>query len=120
LKAAAELKAKGIAEVIVYCVNDGAVMTAWAKQQGIAGSMLTFLADPTGKFTRKVGMVMKHPGPFSVLGNRRCKRFVLVVDKGEVKVVKVSEAEDDPAGDADAEGPVTKETLVETILPLIE
>jgi len=26
-----ELKAKGISEVIVYCVNDMAVMEAWAK-----------------------------------------------------------------------------------------
>ena len=28
-----ELKAKGISEVIVYCVNDMAVMEAWAKDQ---------------------------------------------------------------------------------------
>ena len=32
------LKALGIDEVIVYCVNDGAVMTAWKKDQGLAGS----------------------------------------------------------------------------------
>jgi peroxiredoxin len=29
------LKAKGIEKVYVYCVNDGAVMTAWAKDQKI-------------------------------------------------------------------------------------
>jgi phage terminase small subunit len=28
-----ELKAKGISEVVVYCVNDMAVMEAWAKAQ---------------------------------------------------------------------------------------
>ena len=35
------------------------------------------------------------------LGNTRCKRFALIVDKGVVKHVGVSESADDPAGDAD-------------------
>jgi hypothetical protein len=30
----------------VFCVNDGAVMQAWAKDQGIEGSNITFLGDP--------------------------------------------------------------------------
>jgi peroxiredoxin len=29
----------------VFCVNDGAVMMAWAKDQKIEGSNITFLAD---------------------------------------------------------------------------
>jgi len=119
LKNQAELKAKGVAEVIVYCVNDGAVMAAWAKSQGVEGSMVTFLADPQGKLTKRLGMVLRHPGPMSVLGNPRCKRFVCVVDNCEVKAVLISEAEDDPAGDNNSDGPITKITCVENVLTLL-
>jgi 2-Cys peroxiredoxin 5 len=110
------LKAKGISDVYVYCVNDGAVMTGWAKDQGVVGSMITFLGDPTGEFTRQVGMVITHEGPCGVLGPNRCKRFCLVVDDGKVTHVALSEAEGDPAGDNDANGPVIALTKVETIL----
>jgi len=115
----AELKEKGIAEVLVYCVNDGAVMKGWAKDQGVEGSIVRFLADTRCQFTRKIGMSMLHPGPKGALGNIRCKRFVLVVDDGVVKNVEVSEAEGDPAGDNEPEGPVTAKTRVEHVLTLL-
>jgi len=115
----AELKEKGIAEVLVYCVNDGAVMQAWAKDQGVEGSIIRFLADTRCQFTRKIGMSMLHPGPKGALGNIRCKRFVLVVDDGEVKNVEVSEGPDDPAGDNEPEGPITAKTRVEHVLTLL-
>jgi len=114
-----ELKQKGIDEVLVYCVNDGAVMKAWAKDQKVEGSIIRFLADTRCQFTRKIGMSMLHPGPKGALGNIRCKRFVLVVEDGVVKNVEVSEALDDPAGDNDPEGPVTAKTRVEHILTLL-
>lgn len=114
-----ELKGKDVDEVIVYCVNDGAVMKGWAKDQGIEKSMITFMADPQCKLTRKLGMVLNHPGPKEVLGNLRCKRFVVVVEDGEVKAVEISEAEGDPAGDNEPEGPVTAKTRVEHILTLV-
>jgi len=95
------LKAKGIDEVIVYAVNDGAVMEAWAKDQGVAGSMITFLADPKSELTEALGVVLDHPGPMSVLGNPRCKRFAIYADDGVIKTFNVSEGPDDPAGDAD-------------------
>lgn len=119
LSKAAELKAKGVDEVIVYCVNDGAVMKAWAKDQKVEGSMIRFLADTSCKFTRKIGMSMLHKGPKEALGSIRCKRFVLVVDDGEVKNVEVSEGPDDPAGDNEPDGPVTAKTRVEHILTLL-
>jgi len=119
LKRQDELKAKGVAEVIVYCVNDGAVMKGWAKDQEIEGSMITFMADPQCRLTRKLGMTLRHPGPMGVLGNPRCKRFVLVVDNCEVKAVEISEAEGDPAGDNEPEGPVTAKTRVEHVLTLL-
>lgn len=100
-------------------MNDGAVMTGWAKDQKIEGSMITFLADTRCEFTRAVGMVMNHPGPMQALGNERCKRFVLIVDDGVVSHVEVSEAEGDPAGDANPEGPVSARTMVDHILTLL-
>jgi 2-Cys peroxiredoxin 5 len=71
------LKAKGIDEVLVYCVNDGAVMSGWAKDQGVEGTMITFLGDTRSELTRALGMVLDDPGPMGVLGNPRCKRFCM-------------------------------------------
>jgi len=94
-----ELKEKGISDVIVYCVNDGAVMTAWAADQGIEDSIITFLGDPRSELTEALGLVLDHPGPMSVLGNKRCKRFSMFIDDGIIKTINVAAAEDDPAGD---------------------
>jgi 2-Cys peroxiredoxin 5 len=52
LKKQGSLKAAGIDEVIVYCVNDGAVMDGWAKDQMVEDSMITFLADPRSELTQ--------------------------------------------------------------------
>jgi 2-Cys peroxiredoxin 5 len=93
------LKEAGIDEVIVYCVNDGAVMTAWGKDQGIEDSMVKFFGDPSGEFTKAVDMEMTHPGPVSVGIIGRCKRWAMHVVDGEVKGVAVAESEFDPAGD---------------------
>ena len=103
----------------MYCVNDGAVMDAWAKDQNVAGSMVTFLADTRCELSEALDVVMTHPGPMGVLGNPRCKRFVLVVDDGAVTPVEVSEADGDPAGDNEPDGPVTAKTRVEHILTLL-
>lgn len=119
LKRQDELKAKGVDEMVVYCVNDGAVMKGWAKEQGVEGSLITFMADPQCKLTRKLGMMMRHPGPMALLGNPRCKRFVLVLDNLEVKAVEVSEAEGDPAGDNEPQGPVTALTRIDHVLTLL-
>jgi len=80
--------------------------------------MVTLMADTKGIFTRKLGLLMTHPGPKSVLGTYRCKRFAMVVDDLEVKALEISEAEDDPAGDNDPAGPVTAKTLPEHVLTL--
>ena len=41
-----ELKELGIDEIIIFCVNDGAVMKAWAKDQGIGEDYYTMMGDP--------------------------------------------------------------------------
>jgi len=109
-----KLKAAGIDEVIVYCVNDAAVMTAWGENQGIEGSMVTFMGDPAGDFTKACGMEMTHPGPPSVGIIGRCKRWAMHVVDGVVKYVAVSEGENDPAGDDNPEA-----TLVPAMLKAI-
>ena len=88
--------------MIIYSVNDGAVMDAWAENQGVDQSdkgLLTMMGDPSGAVTRSLGMVLNHPGPMAVLGYERCKRFALYIVDGVVKVERVAEADDDPAGD---------------------
>ena len=49
-------------QVFVYCVNDAAVMQFWAKDQRIANSGITFLADTGGQLTRALDMVLDAPG----------------------------------------------------------
>lgn len=106
--------------MLVYCINDGAVMKGWAKDQGVNGSMITFLADTRGEFTKALGMFMiDHPGPKEALGNRRCKRFALICNDGIVTHVEVSEAPDDPAGDNEPDGAITARTRVENILEVL-
>jgi len=75
-------------------------MTGWAKNQGISGSIVTFLGDPRSELTQALGLVLDHPGPMSVLGNPRCKRFSMLIDNGVIKSINVAAAEDDPAGDS--------------------
>jgi 2-Cys peroxiredoxin 5 len=109
------LEEAGIDMVYVFCVNDGAVMTAWKKDQGLAGSdIIEFLADSHAELTEALGLVLteapggeqtkpydKYSGPNNALGNhtKRCKRSAMFVVDGVLKVFQIAEAEDDPAGD---------------------
>ena len=63
--------------------------------------MITFLADTRREFTEAMDLVMDHPGPKSVLGNLRSKRFAFYAEDGVIKTLNVSEGPDDPAGDTD-------------------
>ena len=90
-------------------------MDAWAADQKIEGSMLTFLADPRSEVTQELGMILDHPGPISKLGYNRSKRFAMYIDNGTIKAVKVAEGgpmgEEDPAGDDFPE-----ESLIEAMI----
>ena len=91
--------------MIIFCVNDGAVMDAWAEDQGVdqKGGLVRMMGDPSGAVTRSLGMSLNHPGPMAKLGYERCKRFAMYVVDGTIKLVKVAEGgpngEEDPAGD---------------------
>jgi 2-Cys peroxiredoxin 5 len=109
------LKEAGIDEVLVYCVNDPAVMQAWATDQKVGGSMINFMADPAADLTKALDMEMTHPGPPSVGIIGRCKRFAIHAVDGTIQTVKVSEGPDDPAGDSDPSA-----TLVDGFLAAIK
>eukprot|EP00937_MAST-01D_sp_MAST-1D-sp2_P002423 g2423.t1 len=94
------LEDAGVDEVLVWCVNDGAVMKAWAADQKVNhASLLTFMGDPTGALTRALGMELTHEGPRGKGLIGRCKRHALLVVDGKVTALRISEADDDPAGD---------------------
>ena len=95
-----EVRDAGIDEVLIYCVNDAAVMEAWAKDQRVAGTNITMFADTSCVLTEALDLTMDFPGPRRDLGNLRSKRFGLFVDNGVIKHVAVSGTADDPAGDA--------------------
>ena len=73
-------------------------MDAWATDQGVEGSMITFLGDPNSTLTKELDMVLDDAGVVDVLGPGRCKRFAAILDDGVIKSVFISEKEGDPAG----------------------
>jgi len=97
------LLAAGVDEIMIYCVNDGAVMQAWSESQGVSTELSTgilhLFADPYGQVTDALGMELTHRGPLGKGLVGRCKRFALYIVDGEVKIVRVAENDDDPAGD---------------------
>ena len=95
-----ELKELGIDEVIVYSVNDGAVMTAWSMDQKVPDdSIIKLMGDPYSILTEKLEMELTHAGPKSAGLINRCKRHALYIVDGTVKIVRVAEKDDDPAGE---------------------
>ena len=86
---AADLKAKGVDEIVCVAVNDPFVLKAWEDQSGV-GEAIKLLSDGNADFTRAVGMDVALTGPF--LGTRS-KRYAMLVEDGVVKDLMV---EDNP------------------------
>jgi len=108
---------------MVYCVNDGAVMAAWAEDQGVKcldddkenpENILHLYADPYGLVTEALDMEMSAAGPKMVGLLNRSKRFALYVVDGTVQIANIAEAEDDPAGDDRPESTLA-EAMIEAI-----
>ena len=76
-------------------------MQAWAEDQGIEGSFVSFVADPAAELTKALDVEMIHPGPPSVGIIGRCKRHAIHAVDGDIKTFVISEGPDDPAGDDD-------------------
>eukprot|EP00558_Chaetoceros_sp_UNC1202_P007916 CAMPEP_0197246716 /NCGR_PEP_ID=MMETSP1429-20130617/21002_1 /TAXON_ID=49237 /ORGANISM="Chaetoceros sp., Strain UNC1202" /LENGTH=95 /DNA_ID=CAMNT_0042707445 /DNA_START=264 /DNA_END=551 /DNA_ORIENTATION=- len=90
-------------------------MNAWAEDQKIDGTFVTFVADPAGALTKALGMEITHPGPPSVGIIGRCKRFAMHIDDEEIMATVVSEGPDDPTGDGDPSA-----TLAEGMLEVVK
>lgn len=112
------LKALGVDEVIVFCVNDAAVMSAWAENQGVPeDGIITLMGDPYAELTSKLGMELEHAGPKELGLVDRCKRHALFVVDGVVKIIRIAEREDDPAGDEYPDSTLA-EAMIEAIKEL--
>ncbi len=82
------LKAKGIDEIACTSVNDHFVMSAWAKDQGVAQD-IKMLADGSSEFARAIGL----DADFSKFGmGPRSKRYSMIVKNGVVQQLNVEEA----------------------------
>ena len=102
----------------MFCVNDAAVMDAWADDQGVGrdgqGSMINFVADTHGHLTDALGMRMNHDGPREVFAQDRCKRFSAFVQDGVVKILNVAEnVLNDPAGDNNPDNSLVEKMLAD-------
>jgi peroxiredoxin len=95
------LKALGVDEVIITAVNDAAVMRAWATDQKCddVDGQLTLMGDPRGELVKAFGIELTHPGPIGKGLVNRGKRTAIYIEAGVIKVIRIAEAPDDPAGD---------------------
>ncbi|KWV92781.1 peroxiredoxin [Erythrobacter sp. YT30] len=81
---AADLKAKGVDEIVGTAVNDAFVMGAWNDAAG--SDDITMLADGNGDFAESVGLTMDGSG-FGM--GKRGQRFSMVVNDGVVEQLNV-------------------------------
>ncbi|MCK0198306.1 peroxiredoxin [Ancylobacter sp. 6x-1] len=82
-----EFFARGIDLIAVTAVNDPFVMSAWESASNAGGKIL-FLSDGNGEFARALGLEFDASGGGLGL---RSKRYSMLVDDGEVKVLNVED-----------------------------
>ena len=86
---AAELKAKGVDEIVATSVNDAFVMGAWKASAG--SDDITMLADGSGEFADAVGLT----ADMSAYGmGKRGQRYSMIVEDGVVKALNVEQPGD--------------------------
>jgi peroxiredoxin len=84
---AAALHAKGVDLIACTSVNDGFVLSAWAKDQGL-GDDVIMLADGNGDFARALGLAFDNSkGGMGM----RSRRYSMLVKDGVVKTLNVEE-----------------------------
>lgn len=86
---AAELKAKGVDEIVATAVNDAFVMGAWKAANN--ADEVTMLADGSGEFASAVGLSADMSG-FGM--GRRGQRYSMIVEDGVVKALNVEQPGD--------------------------
>ena len=86
---AANIKAKGVDEIVCLAVNDAFVMSAWGDNQKAHGKV-RMLADGNGELTKALGLELDASG-FGM--GQRSKRYALIARDGKVEHLLI-----DPAG----------------------
>jgi len=87
IEKAAEIKAKGVDDIVCVSVNDAFVMGAWGKARS-AGDAVTMVADGNGEFATALGLDFDGSGiGFGV----RSQRYAAIVDDGVVTKLAVEE-----------------------------
>jgi len=81
---AADLRSKGIDEIVATSVNDAFVMGAWNKEQG--SQDITMLADGNGELAKGLGLEMD--GSKYGMG-QRSQRYSMIVNDGVVEQLNV-------------------------------
>lgn len=84
---AGALKEKGIDQIACTSVNDGFVMSAWAKDNNV-GEDVVMLADGNGDFAKAIGLELDASG-FGM--GSRSQRYSMVVNDGKVEQIFVEE-----------------------------
>ncbi|XP_004643871.1 peroxiredoxin-5, mitochondrial [Octodon degus] len=84
---AGALKAKGVQVVACLSVNDVFVTGEWGKAHKAEGKV-RLLADPTGAFGKETDLLLDS-SLVPLFGNRRLKRFSMVIEDGVVKTLNV-------------------------------
>ncbi|KAK1335506.1 hypothetical protein QTO34_003292 [Cnephaeus nilssonii] len=84
---AGALKAKGVQVVACLSVNDVFVTEEWGRAHNTEGK-IRLLADPTGAFGKETDLLLDD-SLVSLFGNRRLKRFSMVIEDGVVKALNV-------------------------------
>lgn len=88
---AADIKAKGVDEIICLAVNDPFVMKAWGESAAVDGKVM-MVADGLGTLTKAMGL--EFDGSGAGLG-MRSKRFSMIVENGTVKTLEIEAAPSD-------------------------
>uniref|UniRef100_A0A673VGF0 Peroxiredoxin-5 n=2 Tax=Suricata suricatta TaxID=37032 RepID=A0A673VGF0_SURSU len=81
------LKAKGVQVIACLSVNDVFVTAEWGRAHN-SGGKVRLLADPTGAFGKETDLLLDD-SLVSLFGNRRLKRFSMVVEDGIVRSLNV-------------------------------
>ncbi|KAF2167055.1 hypothetical protein M409DRAFT_66141 [Zasmidium cellare ATCC 36951] len=83
-----QFAAKGVKGIYIVAVNDAFTTQAWKEKLGANHSIVHFLADDNGAFSKAAGLDFDASG---LLGNHRSQRYAAVVDNGVVQHIFVED-----------------------------